>query len=65
MRKKLNNALSLWDGIFTVLFVFWQSATGGRVTVMQTVLPTVGPGALQMREMPTHDMGKVSSFRHY
>ena len=35
------------------------------MTVMQTVLPTVGPGALQMREMPTHDMGKVSSFRHY
>ncbi|KAK3091418.1 hypothetical protein FSP39_019750 [Pinctada imbricata] len=26
------------------------SPQGGRVTVMQTVLPTVGPGALQLRE---------------
>ncbi|XP_041363025.1 protein transport protein Sec24A-like isoform X2 [Gigantopelta aegis] len=35
-----------------------MSSTGGRVTVMQTVLPTVGPGALQMREMPAQDVGK-------
>ncbi|XP_033742326.1 protein transport protein Sec24A-like isoform X2 [Pecten maximus] len=27
-----------------------MSSNGGRVTVMQTVLPTVGPGALQARE---------------
>ena len=27
-----------------------QTGTGGRVTVMQTTLPTVGPGALENRE---------------
>ncbi|XP_052264900.1 protein transport protein Sec24A-like isoform X2 [Dreissena polymorpha] len=34
------------------------SATGGRITVMQTVLPTQGPGALQNREDPTQKSGK-------
>ncbi|WAQ97426.1 SC24B-like protein [Mya arenaria] len=34
------------------------SSTGGRVTVMQTVLPTYGPGALQNREDPAGKAGK-------
>ncbi|XP_048248104.1 protein transport protein Sec24A-like isoform X3 [Haliotis rufescens] len=34
------------------------SGSGGRVTVMQTVLPTVGPGALQAREMPSNVSAK-------
>ncbi|XP_046551666.1 protein transport protein Sec24A-like isoform X3 [Haliotis rubra] len=34
------------------------SGSGGRVTVMQTVLPTVGPGALQTREMPSNVSSK-------
>lgn len=37
-----------------------QSATGGRVTVVQTHLPTVGAGALKSREDPNERAGKVS-----
>ncbi|XP_013776662.1 protein transport protein Sec24A-like [Limulus polyphemus] len=32
--------------------------TGGRVTVMQTRLPNIGPGALKPREDPTHFTAK-------
>lgn len=42
-------------------FFLHQSATGGRVTVMQTQLPTVGPGALKCREDPSEKGGKVIS----
>ncbi|XP_048764632.2 protein transport protein Sec24A-like isoform X2 [Ostrea edulis] len=34
------------------------SPVGGRVTVMQTVLPTAGPGSLQSREDPSLRSGK-------
>ena len=34
-----------------------QGGTGGRVTVMQTQLPTVGPGALKSREDPNQRAG--------
>ncbi|XP_045213802.2 protein transport protein Sec24A-like isoform X2 [Mercenaria mercenaria] len=34
------------------------TATGGRLTVMQTVLPTYGPGALQNREDSTQKTSK-------
>ncbi|XP_060604694.1 protein transport protein Sec24A-like isoform X3 [Ruditapes philippinarum] len=34
------------------------TSTGGRVTVMQTVLPTYGPGALQNREDSTQKTSK-------
>ena len=37
-----------------------QSSVGGRITVMQTNLPTVGPGALQNREDATQQAAKVS-----
>lgn len=30
----------------------FQAPTGGRVTVMQTALPNIGPGKLQNREDP-------------
>lgn len=36
-----------------------QSPTGGRVTVVQTHLPTVGAGALKSREDPNERAGKV------
>lgn len=36
-----------------------QSPVGGRVTIMQTVLPTAGPGSLQSREDPSLRSGKV------
>ena len=35
-----------------------MSPTGGRVTVAQTLLPTVGPGALKNREDPNERAGK-------
>ena len=38
-----------------------QSSTGGRVSVFQTQLPTVGPGALKCREDPNERAGKVSN----
>lgn len=34
------------------------SPVGGRVTIMQTVLPTAGPGSLQSREDPSLRSGK-------
>ena len=40
-------------------FVF-QSSVGGRITVMQTNLPTVGPGSLHNREDATQQAAKVS-----
>ena len=38
-----------------------QSSTGGRVTVMQTMLPTVGQGALENREASSQASSLVSS----
>lgn len=35
-----------------------QASTGGRVTVFQTSLPTLGPGALTVREDPNQRAGK-------
>ena len=46
--------------IIPLLFHF-KGPTGGRVTVMQTCLPTVGPGALENREV-SGDSGKVNCF---
>ena len=36
-----------------------QSPTGGRITVVQTQLPTVGAGALKSREDSEERSGKV------
>ena len=36
-----------------------QSSTGGRISLVQTQLPTVGPGALKNREDPNERAGKV------
>jgi protein transport protein SEC24 len=37
-----------------------KTKTGGRITVVQTVLPTVGPGALEAREDPNQRITKVN-----
>ena len=39
--------------------ILLQHPTGGRVTVLQTVLPTVGPGALESREDSNQRTSKV------
>lgn len=50
-------------------FFFFQQQSGGRVTVFQTCLPNVGPGALQSRENPNersskdiHHLGPATDF---
>ena len=42
-----------------VCMCLMQSPTGGRITVIQTQLPTVGAGALKSREEPDDRLGKV------
>ena len=46
--------------LVALLSIYFQSSVGGRITVMQTNLPTVGPGALQNREDATQQAAKVS-----
>ena len=41
------------------MFRVFQSPTGGRCAVFQTLLPNVGPGALKNREDPNERAGKV------
>ncbi|ESO87063.1 hypothetical protein LOTGIDRAFT_210457 [Lottia gigantea] len=63
----LNNLPSLFEGNMetgSALGAALQAAyklmhpTGGRITVMQTVLPTVGQGALQLRESSSQTSAK-------
>jgi len=42
------------DGLFEVFYI------GGRVTVLQTTLPNVGPGALKYRDVSLSSVKKVS-----
>ena len=49
--------------ITNLIYPLFQSSIGARITVMQTILPTVGPGALQNREDATHKASKVSKGR--
>ncbi|VDP43115.1 unnamed protein product [Soboliphyme baturini] len=55
-RRTYSN-LKIHDELQTVTYL--QADIGGRVTVMSTVLPEVGPGALQSRENPNVRASKV------
>ena len=51
---------------FYGIYIMFQASTGGRITVFQSVLPSLGPGRLSSREDPNERASTVlsNSFQH-
>ena len=56
---KINAQMCALVGLQSLLFFPLQHHIGGRVTVLQTTLPNVGPGALKYRDVAPSSVKKV------